>query len=68
LVAFEHDTDDSGAGCQYIEDVFLRPEGLALFGGDGWVANNSTGAAGSVPGRELVDLKFTRAQAEPWGR
>jgi hypothetical protein len=47
------------SGCQFVSNVFLSPEGLALFGGDVWVANNSTGEAGNVPGRELVDLKYT---------
>jgi GH18 family chitinase/sugar lactone lactonase YvrE len=52
-------TANVGAGCQYIDNVFLSPEGVALYNGDVWVANNSTGATGTVPGRELVDLKFS---------
>jgi GH18 family chitinase/sugar lactone lactonase YvrE len=51
-------TTNVGGGCQFISDVFLSPEGLALFDGDVWVGNNSTGAGGNVPGRELVDLKY----------
>jgi len=47
------------SGCQYIANVFLGPEGIALFNGDVWVANNSTGSTGTVPGRELVDLKYS---------
>jgi hypothetical protein len=46
-----------GAGCQYINNLFMEPEGVALLNGDIWVANNSTGATGTVPGRELIDLK-----------
>jgi GH18 family chitinase/sugar lactone lactonase YvrE len=52
-------TSSGAPGCPYIENVFLSPEGVALYGGDVWVANNSTGATGTVPGRELVDLKFS---------
>ncbi|WP_041855354.1 hypothetical protein [Candidatus Korobacter versatilis] len=51
-------TTDLGAGCQFVDGIFLNPEGLALYNGDVWVANNATGAAGEVPGRQLVDLKF----------
>jgi len=51
-------TVDVGAGCQFVDNVFLNPEGLALFNGDVWVANNATGGGGNVPGREIVDLKF----------
>jgi hypothetical protein len=52
-------TVDVGAGCQFVDNVFLNPEGLALFNGDVWVANNATGGGGNVPGREIVDLKFS---------
>ncbi len=52
-------TTDVGVGCQFVDNVFLNPEGLALFNGDVWVANNATGETGNVPGRELVDLKFS---------
>jgi sugar lactone lactonase YvrE len=51
-------TTNLGAGCQYVDNVFLNPEGLALFNGDVWVANNNTGSGGNVPGREIVDLKY----------
>jgi hypothetical protein len=52
-------TTNLGAGCQYVDNVFLNPEGLALFNGDVWVANNNAGSGGNVPGREIVDLKYT---------
>jgi Bacterial Ig-like domain (group 3) len=60
-------TSNLGAGCQYVNGVFLGPEGLALFNGDVWVANNSTGAGGNVPGRELVDLKYSGGSATATG-
>jgi GH18 family chitinase/fibronectin type 3 domain-containing protein len=60
-------TSNLGAGCQYVDGVFLGPEGLALFNGDVWVANNSTGPAGNVPGRELVDLKYSGGSATTMG-
>ncbi len=60
-------TSNLGAGCQYVDGVFLGPEGLALFNGDVWVANNSTGAAGNVPARELVDLKYSGGSATTMG-
>jgi len=46
---------NQGAGCQFSNNLFLEPEGVALLNGDIWVANNGPG--GSSPGRELVDLK-----------
>jgi GH18 family chitinase len=52
-------TSSGAPGCAYIDNVFLSPEGVALYGGDVWVANNSTGSNGTIPGRELVDLKFS---------
>jgi hypothetical protein len=55
------------SGCQYVNGVFLDPEGLALFGGDVWVANNSSGATGTVPGRELIDLKYSGGSATAMG-
>lgn len=49
-----------GAGCQFSDNLFLEPEGVALVSGDIWVANNSsynTDTGVTSPGRELVDLK-----------
>jgi hypothetical protein len=45
--------------CQASTNVFQNPEGVALFGGDVWVANNSalTGN-GATPGASIVDLKY----------
>jgi hypothetical protein len=40
---------------------FLTAEGLALFSGDIFVANNSTGSTGATPGREIFDLRVTTA-------
>jgi GH18 family chitinase len=48
-------TNNIGAGCQLVQNVFFNPEGVALFNGDLWVSNNG----GNVPGRELVDLKYS---------
>lgn len=51
---------EAGQGCQYVAGLFMNdPEGVALVGGDIWVADNSTGANGATPGRELIDLKVT---------
>jgi hypothetical protein len=50
-------SDNLGAGCQFQTNLFKQPEGVALFNGGVWVANNSTGAAGTTPGRELVGIK-----------
>lgn len=55
------------SGCQYVNGVFLGPEGLALFGGNVWVANNSTGATGNKPGRELVGFKYAGGSASAMG-
>ncbi|MDR3553694.1 MAG: hypothetical protein P4L55_02950, partial [Syntrophobacteraceae bacterium] len=49
------------SGCQYVNNLFLEPEGVAVFNGDIWVANNSSynSATGlTSPGRELIDLKI----------
>jgi sugar lactone lactonase YvrE len=54
-------------GCQYVSGVFLNPEGLALFNGDVWVSNNSTGSSGTIPGRELVDIKYSGGSASQTG-
>ena len=54
---------DSGttvSGCQ--NAPFLGVEGLALFNGDVWVANNSTGSGGQVPGREIFDVHLSSGQ------
>ena len=60
-------TVNVGSGCQYVTGVFFGTEGLAVFNGDVWVANNSTGAAGNVPGRELIDLKYSGGSAAALG-
>jgi sugar lactone lactonase YvrE len=55
---------ESGQGCQYVAGLFMNdPEGVALVNGDIWVADNSGGAAGTTPGRELIDLKVSTAAA-----
>jgi hypothetical protein len=50
------ETGSGQTGCQ--SAPFLGPEGLALFNGDIWVANNSTGSAGQTPGREIFDIRL----------
>ncbi|MGO9059185.1 MAG: glycosyl hydrolase family 18 protein [Candidatus Binataceae bacterium] len=50
-------SDNLGAGCQSQASLFEEPEGVALFNGGIWIANNSTGATGTTPGRELIGLK-----------
>jgi len=51
---------ESGQGCQYQSGLFMNdPEGVALVNDDVWVADNSTGASGTTPGRELIDVKVT---------
>ena len=51
---------ESGQGCQYVSGLFLNdPEGVALVGSDIWVADNSTGASGATPGRQLINLSVT---------
>lgn len=52
-------SSDNLGGCQFQTNLFEAPEGVALFNGGVWVANNSTGAAGTTPGRELVGLKVS---------
>ena len=49
-----------GSGC--VTTPFLAPEGLALFNGDVWVSNNSSGSAGVVPGREIFDIRVVGGQ------
>jgi hypothetical protein len=55
-------TDNVGAPCitQATGPLFLEPEGVAVFNGSVYVANNSTtgsnGLGGATPGRELVKL------------
>jgi len=49
------ETNTDQTGCQYA--TFLGTEGLALFNGDVWVANNDTGSGGAVPGREIFDIR-----------
>jgi hypothetical protein len=49
------ETGTNQDGCQYA--TFLGTEGLALFNGDVWVANNDTGSDGATPGRELFDIR-----------
>jgi hypothetical protein len=49
------ETGADQTGCQ--EAPFLGVEGLALFNGDVWVANNSGGSGGLVPGREIFDIR-----------
>ena len=33
-------TSNQAPGCPYVDNVFLSPEGVALYGGDVWVAND----------------------------
>jgi hypothetical protein len=49
------ETGNAPVGCQ--SAPFLGTEGLALFNGDVWVANNDTGAGGETPGREIFDIR-----------
>ncbi|HEY2859842.1 MAG TPA: glycosyl hydrolase family 18 protein [Terracidiphilus sp.] len=53
-------TDALGGICISQPNLFLQPEGVAVFKGSVWVANNSTtgsnGLGGATPGRELVNL------------
>jgi hypothetical protein len=49
--------EDSAEGCQHYDGLFKGPEGVAVFNGQVWVANNSTGAGGALPGREVVGLR-----------
>ena len=49
------ETGNAPAGCQ--SAPFLGAEGLALFNGDVWVANNDSGADGKTPGREIFDIR-----------
>jgi hypothetical protein len=56
-----------GSGCQNATGLFLNPEGLALFNGDVWIANNATGADGNVPARQLIDVKYSGGSATAVG-
>jgi hypothetical protein len=53
-------TEALGAPCISQANLFLEPEGVAVFNGSVWVSNNSTtgsnGLGGATPGRELVNL------------
>jgi fibronectin type 3 domain-containing protein len=53
-------TDALGGICISQANLFLQPEGVAVFKGSVWVANNSTTGSnklgGATPGRELVNL------------
>lgn len=53
-------TDALGGICITQTNLFTQPEGVAVFKGSVWVANNSTtgsnGLGGATPGRELVNL------------
>ena len=45
--------------CQADTNVFQNPEGVALFNGDVWVANNDgIQGDGALPGATIVDLKY----------
>jgi hypothetical protein len=56
-------TDPQGGICISQANLFLEPEGVAVFNGSVWVANNSTtgsnGLGGATPGRELVNLTYS---------
>jgi len=55
-------TEPQGGICISQANLFLEPEGVAVFNGSVWVANNSTtgsnGLGGATPGRELVNLTY----------
>ncbi len=53
------ETGTDQTGCQYAP--FLGVEGLALFNGDIWVANNSGGSGGQDPGREIFDIRVVNS-------
>jgi fibronectin type 3 domain-containing protein len=56
-------TDPQGGICISSANLFEEPEGVAVFNGSVWVANNSTtgsnGLGGATPGRQLVKLTVT---------
>jgi GH18 family chitinase/fibronectin type 3 domain-containing protein/sugar lactone lactonase YvrE len=56
-------TEPQGGICISQANLFLEPEGVAVFNGSVWVANNSTTGSnnlgGATPGRELVSLTYS---------
>jgi GH18 family chitinase/sugar lactone lactonase YvrE len=53
------DIEDGGATCQTQNGIFPSPEGVAVFNGEVWVANNNQGGGGTSPGVSVTGFSFT---------
>ncbi len=53
------DIEVGGVVCQTQTGVFHAPEGVAIFNGQVWVANNSQGDNGNIPGVSLTAFSYT---------